>query len=59
MQFARRSLLSSVDMIDFPGNLVESDGLQEFYDIFASVVMWCTVLVLTHEDDWHIGEELG
>ena len=46
-------------MIFLPWDLVQADGLQEFHDITAPVVMRGAVVVLGHEDDRHVREKLG
>ena len=48
-----------VDMVFLPGNLIQPYALQEFHDILPPVIMWGAVVILAHEDDGHIGEELG
>ena len=46
-------------MIFLPRDLVDADGLQEFHDVLAPEVMRRTVGVLRHQDDRHIGKEIG
>ena len=43
-------------MVFFPRYLVETDGFEKVYDVFASVKMWCAGAVLAHEDNGHVGE---
>ena len=47
-----------VDVVLFPRNLVDADGLQEFHDILSPEIMRRAVGSLRHQDDRHIGKEI-
>ena len=46
-------------MVFLPRDLVDADGLQEFHDVLSPEIMRRAVRILGHEDDRHIGEEIG
>ena len=46
-------------MIFFPRDLVNADGFQEFHDIFSPEIMRRAGGILRHQDDRHIGKEIG
>ena len=48
-----------VDVVLFPRNLVDADGLQELHDVLPAEIVRRAVGVLRHQDDRHIGEENG
>lgn len=46
-------------MVFLPWNLIDADGFQEIDDVLATEIMGGAVGILRHEDDRHIGEEIG
>ena len=46
-------------MIFLPRNLIDADGLQKIHDVLAPEIVGRAVGVLGHEDDRHVGEEIG
>lgn len=49
----------SIDVVFLPWDLFDADGFQKFHDVLASEIMGRAVGVLGHENDRHIGEEIG
>ena len=47
-----------IDVIFLPRDLVKSYGFKEFHNIFSPIVMGRAAVILAHEDNGHIGEEL-
>ena len=45
-------------MVFFPRYLVKPHGFQKFHDILAAIVVGRAAVILTHEDNGHIGKEL-
>ena len=43
-------------MIFFPGNLIEPDGFEKFYDVLSAVIVRLAVSVLRNENNRHVGE---
>lgn len=51
--------LKLIDVVFLPWDLIDADGFQEFHDVLASEVVRGAVGVLRHQDDRHIGKEIG
>ena len=49
----------SIHVIFFPRDLVNADGFQEFHDILSPEIMRRAGGILRHQDDRHIGKEIG
>ena len=46
-------------MVFLPRNLVDADGFQKVHDVFPTEIVRRAVGVLGHEDNRHVGEEIG
>ena len=46
-------------MVFLPRNLVDADGFQKVHDVFPAEIVRRAVGVLGHEDNRHVGEEIG
>ena len=51
--------LKLIDVVFLPWDLIDADGFQEFHDVLSSEVVRGAVGVLRHQDDRHIGKEIG
>jgi len=46
-----------INMIFFPGDLIEPDGFEKFYDILPAIIMRLALPVLRNENNRHVGKK--